>query len=266
MIELEGSTTGEVKVTFSIKDIYDILKDIKRGIKRGINDKIIISKSKISNLQFVPPESSTLEMVASSEYKYSFYVFHSISFEGDFGNNPDVFLIYSENDSEIKFDRKEQALMGDKLSVNKLNKIKIINDKYEYKLKEQMSYYSNEDSEYDTRPFIILVIGEESIGLATIILINKAFVKRVSPDCVSGTLPFTGRNPFTPFGKGLTWPNENELNLPITVKQLNKTFWLDDKYVNSIVALKDSIIKTFLNPKKQRPYKAEYLTESEDKE
>ena len=29
MIELEGSTTGEVKVTFSIKDIYDILKDIK---------------------------------------------------------------------------------------------------------------------------------------------------------------------------------------------------------------------------------------------
>lgn len=152
MVKLEVSTSGEVKGTVGIKGIFNLVK--------AINDKIIISKSKISNLQFAPPESSTLKMAASSKYKNSFYVFHSISFEGDFGNNPDVFLVYSEDDSEIKFDRKEQALMGDKLSVNKLNKIKIINDKYEYKVKEQMSYYSNEDSEYDTRPFIILVIGE----------------------------------------------------------------------------------------------------------
>ena len=261
MTELEASTTGELKVKFSIKDIYDILKDIKSGI----NDKIIISKSKISNLQFVSPESSTLKVVASSEYKNSFYVFHSLSFEGDFGNNPDVFLVYSEDDSEVKFDRKEQALTGDKLTVKQLNKIKIINNKYQYKLKEQMSYYSNKDSEYDTRPFIILVIGEKSIGLATIILINKAFAKRISSDCVSVTIPFSGENPFIPFARKISWPMVHDLKKPLKVEQLNETFWLEDKYVNSIEALKKSIIKNFLNPKKQRAYKAEYLTESEDK-
>lgn len=257
MIELEVSTTGEVKVKFGLKDIYNV-------IKNKINDRIIISKSNISNLQFVPPESSTLEMVASSAYKYSFYVFHSISFEGDFGNNPDVFLVYSEDDSEIKFDRTEQALMGDKISVNKLNKIKIINNKYQYKLKEQMSYYSNEDSEYDTRPFIILVIGEKSIGLATIILINKAFAKRVSSDCVSGTIPFSGINPFLPFARKISWPMPYDLKKPLTIEKLNKTFHLKDEYVNSIEELKKSIIKNFLNPKKQRAYNSKYLMEFED--
>ena len=260
MIELEVSTTGEVKVKFGLEDIYNV---IKNKINK-INDRIIISKSNISKLQFVPPESSTLEMVASSEYKYSFYVFHSISFEGDFGNNPDVFLVYSEDDSEIKFDRTEQALMGDKLSVNKLNKIKIINNKYQYKLKEQMSYYSNEDSEYDTRPFIILVIGEKSIGLATIILINKAFAKRVSSDCVSGTIPFSGINPFLPFARKISWPMPYDLKKPLTVEKLNKTFHLKDEYVNSIEELKKSIIKSFLNPKKQRAYNSKYLMEFED--
>lgn len=254
MSELEVSTTREGKVIFKFMNIINLVKEINDKI----NDEITIKRSEVKNLQFVPPELSTLKMTASSEYKNSFYVFHSISFEGTFGDNPDVFLIYSEDDSEIKFDRNEQALMGDKLSVNKLNKIKIINNKYQYKLKEQMSYYSNKDSEYDIRPFTILVIGDKGIGLATIVLVNKAFSKRVSSNCVSGTIPFTGKNPFIPFGRKIPWPKKQDLMKPLKIESLQKTFWLEEKYINNIVELKTCIIEDFLDPKEQHAYKSKY--------
>lgn len=252
MLELEASTPGGVKATLNFKDIMNLIN--------VLHDKIIISKSKILNLQFTSPTISTLQMTASSNYKNSFYVFHSISFEGDFGNSPDVFLIYSEDDSEIKFDRKEKALMGDKISVNKLNRFKIVNNKYQYNLKEQLSYYSNKDSEYDIRPFIILVLGNKSIGLATIILVNKAFAKKVSSSCISGTIPFFGGESFVPLARKISWPLVHDLKKPLTVESLRETFWLEDKYIDSIEKLKKYIIKNFLNPKKQQAYKKKYLT------
>ena len=160
-----------------------------------------------------------------------------------------MFLIYSEDDSEIKFDRKEKALMGDKISVNKLNRFKIVNNKYQYNLKE-----------YDIRPFIILVLGNKSIGLATIILVNKAFAKKVSSSCISGTIPFFGGESFVPLARKISWPLVHDLKKPLTVESLRETFWLEDKYIDSIEELKKYIIKNFLNPKKQQAYKKKYLT------
>lgn len=225
---------------------------------KKIQNWSILKKSQIINLQFVPPTSSSIEMTSSSKYRYGFYVFQSLSFQGQFGADPDVFLIYSEDDSKISFDSQSQALYGEGLSVNRLEKVGLSKDKYEYRLSKQMCYYSDNDSEYDVRPFIIVIIGEESIGLATITVINKSFSKRISNGIVESRFPFSGQNPFIPQARKLVWPNGKDLLKKLHEPQTGRVFYLDNEDIEIVLELKRYFIN-MLPSKKQQAYSAKYI-------
>lgn len=227
-------------------------------IFKKIQNWNILKKSQINNLQFVPPMSSSIEMTSTSEYKYGFHVFQSLSFHGQFGLDPDVFLIYSKDDSKISFDSQNQALYGESLSVNKLEKVGFSKDKYEYRLSKQMCYYSDNDSEYDVRPFIIVIIGEKSMGLATITVINKSFSKRISNNVVVSRLPFSGQTPFIPQARKLIWPNGKDLMKKLHEPQTGRVFILDKEDVDVVLELKRYFID-MLSPKEKGAYSERYL-------
>lgn len=69
-----------------------------------------------------------------------------------------------------------------------------------------------------------------------------------------------GGESFVPLARKISWPLVHDLKKPLTVESLRETFWLEDKYIDSIEELKKYIIKNFLNPKKQQAYKKKYLT------
>lgn len=242
-----GISHSNITGSFSVSDLL-----------KKIRDWNVVRKSRIENLEFISPVSSSLEIAAITKYKHSFYVFHSLSFHGNFGDDPDVFLIYSENDSKISFDSNNQALYGDSLSVNKLKKVGLSNGKYEYKLSKQMCYYSDKESEYDIRPFIIVIIGKNNLGLATITLINKSFSKRVNQGEGRMQLPIGGKNIFVPQARKLVWPSGNELYKKLREPQTGRVFYLDKEDVNVVLDLKHYFI-SILQSKEGRAYSSKYL-------
>ena len=132
-----------------------------RELINVINKRRYIRKSRIENIHFPSVGRSTMTWEPTGDYKHGFYAFSSIVFEGKFGLNPDVFMIFSKNDNLIEFNSKEHALNDDDLTVVKLNKNIFKNNKYEYGIEKELNYYSNSESEYDIRPFIIVVYGED---------------------------------------------------------------------------------------------------------
>ena len=227
-------------------------------IIKKIQNSNILNKSQIIDLQFVPPKFSSIEMTSTSKYKYGFYVFQSVSFQGRFGSDPDVFLIYSEDDSKISFDPEKQALYGDSLSVNKLEKVGLSKDKYEYRLSKQMCYYSDNNSEYDIRPFIIVIMSQESIGLATLTVINKAFSERISRFAVASRLPFSGQKPFIPQARKLIWPDGKDLLKKMREPQTGRVFYLEKEDIDAVIELKRYFIE-MLSSKNRNAYSAKYL-------
>ena len=86
----------------------------------AINKRRYIRKSRIENIHFPLVGQSTMSWKLRGDYKHGFYAFSSIAFEGEFGSNPDVFMIFSKNDSLIEFHSTEHSLNDDDLTVVKL--------------------------------------------------------------------------------------------------------------------------------------------------
>ena len=231
-----------------------------RELINVINKRRYIRKSKIENIHFPSVGRSTITWEPRGAYKHSFYAFSSIAFEGKFGSNPDVFMIFSKNDNLIEFNSKEHALNDDDLTVVKLNKNIFKNNKYEYGIEKELNYYSNSESKYDIRPFVIVVFGEDSLGFATITLINKSSSTANSNGFIGGIIPGTGLNPFQPQARKLVWPTGKDLLRPLKEPQTGRSFRLDKEQVDNILNLKKYFVN-LLEPNIAKVLKEEYITE-----
>jgi len=225
-----------------------------------INKRRYIRKSRIKNIHFPSVGRSTMTWEPTGDYKHGFYAFSLIVFEGKFGLNPDVFMIFSKNDNLIEFNSKEHALNDDDLTVVKLNKNIFKNNKYEYGIEKELNYYSNSESEYDIRPFIIVVFGEDSLGFATITLINKSSSTANSNGFIGGIMPGTGVNPFQPQARKLVWPTGKDLLRTLKEPQTGRLFRLDKEQVDNILNLKKYFVN-LLEPNIAKALKEEYITE-----
>ncbi len=231
------------EIESSIEELLKQLQEFafKNNIKYD-TQLAYIQKSKIDNLVFTPPVISKMTITSRYDYKYNYYLFQSFEFIGDFGDDPTVFLIYSENDNKIELDTSSHGLQPENLRVLKFKSTEIEDDKYKYNISGEYCYYSNEGNEYDIRPFIVVVLGDEVMGFATLKVINKSFKKGQG-----FILPFTGHKPFVAQVKEFIWPNKKDLLKKFREPQTGRVFFLDKSDVDEVIKIK----KYFLDSLKE---------------
>ena len=229
-----------------VSSIEELLKQLQEfGSKNNIKHDTqlaYIRKSKIENFVFIPSDISKMSLTSRYDYKYNYYLFQSFEFEGDFGDDPTVFLIYSEDDNKIELNTSSHGLQPENLRVLKFKSTENEGDKYKYNISREYCYYSNKESEYDIRPFIVVVLGDDVMGFATLTVINKSFKKGQS-----FILPFTGQKQFVPKGRVLIWPNKKDLLKKLHEQQTGRVFYLDNSVVDEVIKIK----KYFLDSLKE---------------
>jgi hypothetical protein len=231
------------EIESSLEEIAKLLHEFSAKNNVMSNSQLAyIQKSKIENFKFVPPVISKWTFTAKNDYKYNYFLFQSFEFEGDFGDDPTVFLIYSEDDNKIELDAAIHGLQPDNLRVLKFKSTEIDGDKYKYNISGEYYYYSNRGNEYDIRPFIVVVLGDDVMGFATLTVINKSFKKGQS-----FVLPFTGQKQFVPKGRVLIWPNKKDLLKKLHEQQTGRVFYLDNSVVDEVIKIK----KYFLDSLKE---------------
>ena len=217
-----------------VSSIEELLKQLQEfGSKNNIKHDTqlaYIRKSKIENFVFIPSDISKMSLTSRYDYKY------------DFGDDPTVFLIYSEDDNKIELNTSSHGLQPENLRVLKFKSTENEGDKYKYNISREYCYYSNKESEYDIRPFIVVVLGDDVMGFATLTVINKSFKKGQS-----FILPFTGQKQFVPKGRVLIWPNKKDLLKKLHEQQTGRVFYLDNSVVDEVIKIK----KYFLDSLKE---------------
>ena len=240
------NTSNKVSNSEILSSIEELLKQLQEfGFKNNIKQDTqlaYIQKSKIDNLVITAPVISKMTITSRNDYKYNYYLFQSFEFEGDFGDDPTVYLIYSEDDNKIELNTSSHGLQPDNLRVLKFKSTEIEGKKYKYNISKEYCYYSNQGNEYDIRPFIVVVLGEEVMGFATLTIINKSFKKGQS-----FTLPFTGHKAFIPAARKLIWPNKKDLLKKLHEQQTGRVFYLDNSVVDEVIKIK----KYFLDSLKE---------------
>lgn len=226
-----------------VSSIEELLKQLQEfGFKNNIKydtQLAYIQKSKINNLVFTHPVIYKMTITSRNDYKYNYYLFQSFEFEGDFGDDPTVYLIYSEDDNKIELNTSSHGLQPENLRVLKFKSTEIEGDKYKYNISREYCYYSNKGSEYDIRPFIVVVLGDDVMRFATLTVINKSFKKGQS-----FILPFTGHNQFVPKGRVLIWPNKKDLLKKLHEPQTGRVLFLDDSVVDEVIKIKNYFLNS----------------------
>ena len=215
-----------VNVNINLFDVFDEIKSRYR-----------VAKSKIENVH-IPPI-----MVLSSwsiEYQpafQSFHIFNSISFDGKFGENPDVYLIFSKYGSEINQENLLHEIQQDRITVKKLKKLSIYGSTYNYQIDEQNCYFSVKKEQFQVKPFILVVDGGNCIGFTVLYYINKAM--NTSPNSMN--VPYIGKNPFYPqLLDARSWPRDKELRKIVSYGK--KKYCLDEIEIRSIKEIKNKFI------------------------
>ena len=241
------------EIESSLEEIIKLLHEFSAKNNVMSNSQLAyIQKSKIENFKFVHPVISKWAITAKNDYKYNYFLFQSFEFEGDFGDDPTVFLIYSEDDNKIELNTSSHGLQPENLRVLKFKKEENEGDKYKYNISREYCYYSNKESEYDIRPFIVVVLGEEVMGFATLTIINKSFKKGQG-----FILPLTGHNQFVPKGRVLIWPNKKDLLKKIHEPQTGRVFFLDGSAVDEVIKIKNYFLNS-LKEEVKNALKQEY--------
>ena len=241
------------EIESSLEEIIKLLHEFSAKNNVMSNSQLAyIQKSKIENFKFVHPVISKWAITAKNDYKYNYFLFQSFEFEGDFGDDPTVFLIYSEDDNKIELNTSSHGLQPENLRVLKFKKEENEGDKYKYNISREYCYYSNKESEYDIRSFIVVVLGEEVMGFATLTIINKSFKKGQG-----FILPLTGHNQFVPKGRVLIWPNKKDLLKKIHEPQTGRVFFLDGSAVDEVIKIKNYFLNS-LKEEVKNALKQEY--------
>ena len=97
----------KINYNFSTSELgIDISKFISYMTEKGIQ-----RRAKIKDLKIVfPPMKSISLALVNPQYHHAFYTIQAFSFKGKFGNNPDVYMIFSKDDNPIKLRRLEQQV------------------------------------------------------------------------------------------------------------------------------------------------------------
>lgn len=245
MNTLNKESNSEIVSSISeiISSIEELLKQSQElGFKNNIKHDTqlaYIRKSKIENFVFIPSDISKMSLTSSYDYKCNYYLFQSFEFEGDFGDDPTVFLIYSEDDNKIELNTSSHGLQPENLRVLKFKTKENEGNKYKYNISREYCYYSNKESEYDIRPFIVIVLGDDVMGFATLTVINKSFKKGRG-----FILPLTGHNQFVPKGRVLIWPNKKDLLKKFHEPQTGRVFYLDNSAVDEVIKIKNYFLNS----------------------
>ena len=209
---------------------------------KWLEGRLVVNKSKIHNVKassFV--NVGNLHICARAGYT-CFHIFNAVEFEGDFGETPNVYLIFSEFDSKIQKNNLIHEIDESRIRVQRLNKIYRKDGKYKYELEEQNCYFSKKRDTYQLKPFILVVANGDVIGFTALYYLNKT----ISTSDNSFNLPYMGKNPF--FAQLLddrSWPSKYELEK--VVKFQERRFALDSEEVNSILILKNEVLKSIKN-------------------
>lgn len=207
-----------------------------------------INKSKIINLHLGTPtlNITSLTTIASSEYKYGFHILLSFAFEGDFGNNPSAFLFYSKDNSPIcaeNFDLSQQGLQRDNLSILKLENTAVEKGHYAYNIAKQDTYYSNSGDGFDLRPFIFIILGDETLGFATFIVHNKYSSKFEGG--VGEFIPLLIGNEYRPpIVQDLVWPNKIDLLQSLHSPYTRSYLYLKREEVDGVISIKEYFLNS----------------------
>lgn len=242
MLKIDGMLM-KINYNFSTSELgIDISKFISYMTEKGIQ-----RRTKIKDLKIVfPPMKSISLALVNPQYHHAFYTIQAFSFKGKFGNNPDVYMIFSKDDNPIKLRRLEQQV--DTVVAVRLKQISIINGQYKYGISKQCNYFSNKKSKYDMRPFILFVVGNNSVGFAVIDVINKSYSENTGNH---GKANLFGKGMFYPYKKIMTWPKKSELYKPVQYP-FNKRlrFELSDDEIGQLLSLKRELIHKFSSNRK----------------
>lgn len=212
-------------------NLFDVFDEIKSRYR--------VAKSKIENVR-IPP----IMFLSSWSIQYqpafqSFHIFNSILFDGKFGENPDVYLIFSKYGSEIKQDNLLHEIQHDRITVKKLKKLSIYGSTYNYQIDEQNCYFSVKKEKFQVKPFILVVDGGNCIGFTVLYYINKAM--NTSPNSMN--VPYIGKNPFYPqLLAARSWPQDKELRK--IVKYGKNQYQLDEVEIKSIKKIKKYFLES----------------------
>lgn len=229
-----------------LKEILDKVDELSRQIDSENKLNLIaynfVEKSRIENLRFTPFMSSSLELFHSTNYLKGFHILLSFAFEGDFGSNPSAFLLYSNNDEPINVNNlklDEQGLQNNNLSIIKLENSDISKGRYVYQINKQDCYFSNSGFDYDMRPFVFIILGEESMGFATFTVINRHISETTSQGAIKSILPFSGTNLFVPEACKLVWPAKSQLQKYLHSSYTKSYHYLKKSEVDGVISIRD---------------------------
>lgn len=216
-----------VNININLFDVFDEIKSRYR-----------VAKSKIENVRIPPIVLSNWSIEYRPAFQ-SFHIFNSILFDGKFGENPDVYLIFSKYGSEIILDNLLHEIQPDRITVKKLKKLSIYGSTYNYQIDEQNCYFSVKEDEFQVKPFILVVDGGNCLGFTVLYYINKAM--NTSPNSMN--VPYFGKNPFYPqLLDARSWPGDKELRKK--VRYGDKGFVLDKIEIRSIKKIKKYFLES----------------------
>ena len=219
-----------------------------------LRKKQIVRKSKINNVRTNPFIIKSGFLAKSGIVGYqTFHILHSISFEGQFGDNPEVYLIYDCFGSNITKNNKDHEFDKSEIVINKLNQTSLISNRYTYSVDKQTYYYSKNQESIQLKPFVLVICSKNAIGFTVLYYMNKSL--NINKDVVA--IPLIGQNQFVPFiADDRSWPSKWELEK--IVKYGNNRYTLDSDEVTSILKLKNEVIKSINKKLVREAYDEEY--------
>ncbi|MFZ7333978.1 hypothetical protein [Streptococcus pluranimalium] len=204
------------------------------------------TKSKVKNLKImIPTFRNNFSMTVCRDYSYSYTTFFKIKFEGNFGANPEVWLIYSKNDNPIKFDDRETV------ETVSLKQKDVSGNLYEYSMPKEYLYFSNNEVVLKEYVLVIFSLDNPSeIGFVVTLIADKqaAKVGGVGPGLVTR---LEGASEFpTPFNPAMrqrvyyqgSWPRF--INLASTYTYEGHKLNINEKNIDAILAIQEKLIKT----------------------
>lgn len=212
----------------NIEELLELLQS-----KRSRCNKIEVKNLSINILE--SREKYKLDTVRNNDYLFS--TFFSVKFEGEFGSSPNVYLIYSKNDSPISLDDREY------IEIISLENKGSTERCYTYSLSREYSYRSKCD--VVLKEYIIIVQSRDepqNIGFVVVLMADKRIVRsRRSPATSFITeLPLEfSSNPEVCY-KG-SWPTSVELFQICSYS--GNLLMLRKENINAILELEDYIQK-----------------------
>ncbi|WP_155964228.1 hypothetical protein [Streptococcus ruminantium] len=228
-MEIGKKVDDTIYADFSIEELLKLV--FQKGDKRV----------EIKNIEVSLKPIRTEGTISSQyNYRYSYSTFFEIKFDGKFGENPEVLLVYSKDDTPINFDERES------IEVVSLKKNTFLGNTYTYFMPKEYIYYSNNSQVLKEYVFIIFSKQDPSrIGFVVALVADKRVAQVGSYGEGLGGAISTSFNPLDLLTsipnvkyKG-SWPKK--LSLSSTYLQNGQQIKLKESNIEAIIDLENRI-------------------------